>query len=142
MNTLLLKGTTYVDLGCWKDNSSQPSMTSLDADIVEKYNYTGPFFDETERKNNPIRSINECFALARDKKYTFFALQNGYQCFASSKSTTLNVPNSYKKYSRSRTCDNDKMTGGPLANQVYEIIEPDTGISSLAQFHVLIIHSI
>ena len=90
----------------------------------------------SERKNNPVTSITRCFLQAKVQNYDFFALQDGYQCFASNASATPNVPDSYTKYSRSTSCNKDTMTGGQLANEVYEVLKIDIGINSLSLFYI------
>ena len=100
--------------------------------LAQKY----PNTPISERKNNPVTSITRCFLEAKAQKYTFFALQDGYQCFASNASAAPNVPETYTKYYRSASCNKDTKTGGPLANEVYEVLKIDIGINSLELSHI------
>ena len=102
-------------------------MISMEQYLAQKY----PNTPISERKNNPVTTITRCFLEAKAQKYTFFALQDGYQCFASNASATPNVPDSYTKYSRSTSCNEDTKTGGQLANEVYEVLKIDKGMTSL-----------
>ena len=88
----------YKNLGCWKDKTSPDRA----------------FSHKMSEITNPIGIISECLKLARDNRYTLFALQNGKHCYGGAGDVN------YKIHGNSNNC-NSEGTGGNWANQVYEI---------------------
>ena len=93
-----------MDLGCWKDNIPRalPSLEGKSEILNEHY----------KRRANPIQ---KCHNAAVEKGYTTFAIQDDGQCFSSA-----DAKSKYKVYGRSDACSSAG-TGGPMANNVYEI---------------------
>ena len=97
-------GSKFISLGCWKDtiDRAMPSIEHSHPILGRSYK---------SRKN----AIHKCYELALSLGYTVFAIQDGGQCFSSSK-----AKDTYRKHGSSSEClEGGK--GGPLANQVYEI---------------------
>ena len=95
-------------LGCWSDEASR-ALDDLEPDL-------GSTHGNYRARANPI---SVCFLEANKRGLNIFALQDKGQCFVSDDFT------SYKKYGESTACEQsgpNKGKGGPMANEVYEII--------------------
>ena len=101
---------TYVKLGCWKDHIPR-TLFNLEPviSVIE-----GPY---TDREG---LAISTCFRYARKGSYNIFALQEGGQCWVSYRDD-----NSYMRYGRSSSKCPDNGYGGPMANEVYEVVGGD-----------------
>ncbi|XP_070570780.1 adhesion G protein-coupled receptor B1-like isoform X2 [Ptychodera flava] len=96
-------------LGCWTDGNPRAIVTLEGRDISLDGHYT--------ERDDPIRKCKEA-ALFRG--FNVFALQDGGMCASSADAETT-----YQKYGESTACEDDG-EGGPLANQVYEVIKLPT----------------
>ncbi|XP_078494022.1 uncharacterized protein LOC144749534 [Ciona intestinalis] len=101
----------YNDLGCWTDSNnpiflgprSIPTLEGTDPTLSDSY---------SSRTN----ALQKCARVALARHYEVFAVQDGGWCAGSA-----DAKSTYKKYGRSTVCAADGK-GGPLANQVYEIL--------------------
>ena len=101
---------TYVKLGCWKDHIPR-TLFNLEPTLKHefgRYDTRGP------------ATFGICFRAARKDKYKIFALQAQGQCWVSVKDD-----NSYMRYGRSSSKCPDNGYGGPMANEVYEVVGGD-----------------
>ncbi|XP_078691944.1 uncharacterized protein LOC144922175 [Branchiostoma floridae x Branchiostoma belcheri] len=97
----------YTGLGCWADTSDRaiPILEGTDPRL------DGPYQSRQD-------AIQKCYQVAQSRGFTVFAVQNGGQCFGSA-----NAFNTYNRYGPSTACAADG-EGGPWANEVYQITEP------------------
>jgi len=93
----------YKPLGCWTDKAPERAMTNLEgkSDAL-KVHY--------KRRDNPIE---KCYTAAIENKMPIFGVQDDGQCFGSANKEIA------QKYGSSSACSSG--TGGPLANNVYEL---------------------
>ena len=86
------------------------------------YKHLGCFNDKSERAlteklGERMRSVEECYQLAKDKGYQAFGLQGGHECWSSS-----DALQNYGKYGAGGTKCSTKGLGGHWALDVYMIL--------------------
>ena len=102
-------------LGCWKDNIPR---------ALKDAEKTNSILDGSYPKRE--RAIGKCYDTAKSMGRKVFAVQDGGQCFTEPADKT----ESHKKYGPSDKCKNDG-EGGPLANEVYKILESNYPTSKI-----------
>ncbi|XP_035699356.1 uncharacterized protein LOC118431996 [Branchiostoma floridae] len=104
----------YISLGCWRDTGDRaiPTLEGSDPRL------DGPY-------QNRQDAIRKCYNVAKDRGFSYFAVQNGGWCASSPI-----AGETYQKYGRSSTCGNDG-EGGPWGNEVYKITDARPEIVSL-----------
>ena len=85
-----MNASDFKSIGCWTDSVSGRALSSLEGKhpLLKTRNYKA-------RSN----ALMKCAEAAIDKKFKFFALQNGGQCFGQADQVE-----SYKKFGPSRNC--------------------------------------
>ncbi|XP_019614540.1 PREDICTED: uncharacterized protein LOC109462428 isoform X1 [Branchiostoma belcheri] len=104
----------YINLGCWRDtgNRAIPTLEGSDSRLDGSY-------------QNRQNAIEKCYQAAKERGFTYFAVQNGGWCASSAI-----AGETYQKFGRSTTCGADG-EGGPWGNQVYKITDALPKIVSL-----------
>ena len=93
----------HKSLGCWKDTIPR---------VIEELEGKSVFLNGPYTKRSD--PIDKCADAAADKGFTVFAVQDGGECFASADAKTK-----YNTKGQSSHCSSG--TGGPMANDVYEL---------------------
>ena len=97
---LYLVDQPYTSLGCWKDRGDR-AIKGSGVRIGTRGAYG---------------AVKACYERAKKLRNKIFAVQDGNQCFAESKTAGA----TYKKYGKASNCA-ESGTGGPWANSVYQI---------------------
>lgn len=93
----------YVNLGCFKDNSTSPALVTIEAHVGGE-------------ASTRLNAVGKCFEVASRLGHTIFAVQNG-SCY----SLPDTEPGSaYSRYGASSVCPTNGL-GDKLINNVYQI---------------------
>lgn len=90
INFLLLNVSDFKSIGCWTDSVADRAINSLEG--------KHPLLKDTNYKARS-NALMKCAEAAMDKKFKFFALQNGGQCFGQADQVET-----YKKHGPSVLC--------------------------------------
>jgi len=105
-------GKPYNHLGCFRDRllNGKRALPTLEGNANVAAILTGQHY---KRRDN---ALGKCMNAAKHLNYDVFAVQDGGQCFAAK-----NARIAATKYGKSTLCNSDGK-GGPMANDVYEIV--------------------
>ena len=101
--------TPYKTLGCWKDTIPRV-LPTLEGNSKVSFVLDGNY---KTREN----VVQKCYEAANSLGMEYFAVQDGGQCFGS----PVYDSSSYMSIGKSTACLNG--AGGPMANDVYKIIQ-------------------
>ena len=101
--------TPYQSLGCWKDDIPRVMPT-----LEGNGNVSFVLDEHYKRRSNEVQ---KCYKAALSLGFRVFAVQDGGQCFSSS-----SAESTYQKNGPSTACLKDG-AGGPMANEVYKMID-------------------